>query len=232
MRIAAFPAGEFQTNCYVVSSDQSSECIIIDPGQNAFTKVQQIVESNDLHPVAIYLTHGHADHTWNSPHVANEYGIPVFAAQADHFMVIDPLAGVGPLLAGLFPEHKWEPPADLRDYPDNDFSAAGLTIRVLPIPGHTPGSVGLLIKDQAEDADGVAQPIVLFSGDTLFKGAVGRTDLPGGDGRQMLRSIENELIPLPDEVVVAPGHGETTSMAEERAHNIYLARFRNRGTNR
>ena len=102
MRIAAFPAGELQTNCYVVSSDTESDCIIIDPGQNAFLKIKRIVDENQLHPLAVFLTHGHADHTWNAPEVASAFGIPVFAAKPDHFMVIDPLAGVGPLLASMF----------------------------------------------------------------------------------------------------------------------------------
>lgn len=227
MRIAAFPAGELQTNCYVVSSDTESDCIIIDPGQNAFLKIKRIVDENQLHPLAVFLTHGHADHTWNAPEVASAFGIPVFAAKPDHFMVIDPLAGVGPLLASMFPQHSWEPPADLRDYPAPAFDYANMSIRVLPLPGHTPGGVGLLIQDKAEPSDGIdVQPTVLFSGDTLFKGAVGRTDLPGGDAQQLLASIERELIPLPDDVVVAPGHGETSTMAQERANNIYLARFR------
>ncbi|MFY9190696.1 MAG: MBL fold metallo-hydrolase [Lawsonella sp.] len=228
MRIAAFPAGEFQTNCYVVSSDTDSECVIIDPGQNAFPKIKKIVEENDLLPTAVFLTHGHADHTWNVPEVTNEWDIPVFAAQADHFMVVDPLAGVGPLLASMFPQHSWNPPSDLRDYPATDFEYANLAVKVLPLPGHTPGGVGLLIQDKAAAPDNIEQqPKVLFSGDTLFKGAVGRTDLPGGDSKQLLASIEKELIPLADDVVVAPGHGETSTMAQERANNIYLARFRN-----
>ena len=91
---------------------------------------------------------------------------------------------------------------------------------MLPLPGHTPGGVGLLISD------GSSAPTVLFSGDTLFKGAVGRTDLPGGDAQTLLDSIERELIPLPGAVLVAPGHGETSTMAAERADNVYLRRFR------
>ena len=99
----------------------------------------------------------------------------------------------------------------------------GLSVTVLPLPGHTPGGVGLLVTDTSTDS---SAPTVLFSGDTLFKGAVGRTDLCGGDAQTLLASIERELIPLPGDVVVAPGHGATSTMAAERADNVYLRRFR------
>lgn len=220
MRIAAFPAGAFRTNCYIVASDSSDDCIIIDPGQEAHSPACELINNNGLKPVGIYLTHGHADHIWSTPELSVTYDIPVVVHRDDVFMVEDPAAGVGPTLSTLFPFSSWHAPERLTTYCDEKFTVAELIVKVLPLPGHTPGGVGLLISD------GSSAPTVLFSGDTLFKGAVGRTDLPGGDAQTLLDSIERELIPLPGAVLVAPGHGETSTMAAERADNVYLRRFR------
>lgn len=220
MRIATFPAGAFRTNCYIVASDSSDDCVIVDPGQDAYSSVYEIIDDNRLHPLGIYLTHGHADHIWSTPELSDTYEIPVVVHQDDVFMVKDPAAGVGPTLSTLFPFSSWHAPARLTTYQEMEFTVADLHVSILPLPGHTPGGVGLLVSDES------SAPTVLFSGDTLFKGAVGRTDLPGGDAQTLLDSIEHELIPLPGDVLVAPGHGETSTMAAERADNVYLRRFR------
>lgn len=225
MRIAAFPAGVLRTNCYLVASDEAAECIIIDPGQHSYRKARDLIAAHNLRPVGIYLTHGHADHIWNAPELSDAYQIPVTVHANDVFMVENPAAGVGKALATLFPFTGWTPPSRLTTYTEGEFRVAGLTVTVLPLPGHTPGGVGLLVSD------GSAAPPVLFSGDTLFKGAVGRTDLPGGDAATLLASIERHLIPLPGEVVVAPGHGDTSTLAAERATNVYLHRFRGNSDN-
>lgn len=223
MRIATFPAGAFRTNCYIVSSDDSNECMIIDPGQDAAPQVCDIIDTNKLHPAGIYLTHGHADHVWNTPELSEKYDIPVVVHHDDMFMLKDPAVGVGAGLSSVFPFNGWKPPRLLTTYQDNELLIGGLSVTVLSLPGHTPGGVGLLVTDTSTDS---SAPTVLFSGDTLFKGAVGRTDLCGGDAQTLLASIERELIPLPGDVVVAPGHGATSTMAAERADNVYLRRFR------
>lgn len=222
MRISHFPAGELATNCYIVASENSSDCIIIDPGQDAEEEACRRIAEHDLHPIAIMLTHGHADHIWNAPQLSDTFDIPVYAHPGDHFMVEDPLAGVGPLLGSIFPPFRWVSPTRLQAYPSDTMTCADLTIEVLHTPGHTPGSVCLLVKEEASSTT------VMFSGDTLFKGAVGRTDLPGGSAEQLRSSLEEVIVPLPLSIVVAPGHGPSSTMEEERAQNVFLARYRQR----
>ena len=146
MRIATFPAGAFRTNCYIVSSDDSYECMIIDPGQDAAPQVCDIIDTNKLHPAGIYLTHGHADHVWNTPELSEKYDIPVVVHHDDMFMLEDPAVGVGAGLSSVFPFNGWKPPRLLTTYQDNELLIGGLSVTVLPLPGHTPGEWGFLLR--------------------------------------------------------------------------------------
>jgi glyoxylase-like metal-dependent hydrolase (beta-lactamase superfamily II) len=213
--IAGFPAGSFATNCYVVAPGPGEECVIIDPGQDAEPGIAQILASHRLKPVAVLLTHGHIDHIWSVAPVCGARGITAYIHPADRALLSDPARGFPPLvgqqlLAGL----AFTEPDDVAELADGmTVSLAGCEFRVGHAPGHTPGSVTFA-------ADGEA---VLFSGDLLFAGSIGRTDLPGGDYPAMLDSLARVCLPLPGETRVLPGHGPETTIGAERASNPFLA---------
>ncbi|WP_207839088.1 MBL fold metallo-hydrolase [Williamsia soli] len=219
MLITGFPAGMFATNCYVVAQHPGSDAIIIDPGQDAAPGVRKLLAEHDLNPVAVLLTHGHLDHTWNATELCDEYGIPAFIHPADRHMLADPAAGIGRALGAMIGDTVFREPDKVIDLVDReDLEVAGLTFSVDLAPGHTQGSV--LFGIAVDTPDG--QVPVCFSGDVLFAGSIGRTDLPGGDHQQLLDSIAERLLPLADETVVLPGHGEQTSIGQERASNPFL----------
>ncbi|ORM24037.1 MBL fold metallo-hydrolase [Williamsia sp. 1135] len=219
MLITGFPAGMFATNCYVVAQHPGSDAIIIDPGQDAAPGVRKLLAEHELNPVAVLLTHGHLDHTWNATELCDEYGIPAFIHPADRHMLADPAAGIGRALGAMIGDTVFREPDKVIDLVDReDLEVAGLKFSVDLAPGHTQGSV--LFGIAVDTPDG--QVPVCFSGDVLFAGSIGRTDLPGGDHQQLLDSIAERMLPLPDETVVLPGHGEQTSIGQERASNPFL----------
>lgn len=222
MLVASFPAGPWATNCYLLATGAGEQCLVVDPGKDAVADVLEVVREHHLQPVAVLLTHGHIDHTWSVVPVCGSYGIPAYLHPADHYLLADPLAGLsgptrtmlGPMTGGALPVVE---PDDVRELTDGaQVELAGLTLRVDHAPGHTPGSV------MFARAGGGDEPPVLLSGDVLFAGSIGRTDLPGGDHQDMLRSLATKVLPLPDETVVLPGHGEHTTIARERGANPYL----------
>ncbi|UGQ10666.1 MBL fold metallo-hydrolase [Yinghuangia sp. ASG 101] len=218
MIIAGFPAGSFGTNCYVVAPDAGEECVIVDPGQDAFDGVQEIIRENRLRPVAVLLTHGHLDHMWSVVPVCDEHKVPAWIHPDDRDMLADPIKGFS-RVAGqqLFGGMTFTEPDDVRELTDGaTLDLAGLEFTVRHAPGHTGGSVTF---GTGADAD---IPPVLYSGDLLFAGSIGRTDLPGGDHAQMLKSLTRVVLPLPDETVVLSGHGPQTTIGRERATNPYL----------
>lgn len=219
MIITGFPAGMFQTNCYLVADEESREAIIIDPGQDAAPQVRQLLGEQSLTPVAVFLTHGHLDHTWNAQELADEYSIPVYIGAEDRGMLANPGEGIGPALAGMIGSLEFREPEKVIEFGDGDeLEVAGIRWQIAHAPGHTPGSM-LLSLEVPTDA-GPAP--VCFSGDVLFQGSIGRTDLPGGSHRQLLDSIAGQLLPRPDETVILPGHGPQTTIGAERATNPFL----------
>jgi hydroxyacylglutathione hydrolase len=213
--IAGFPAGSFATNCYLVAPAPGSECIIIDPGQDAEPGITELLAAHRLKPVAVVLTHGHIDHVWSVAPVCGARGIPAWIHPADRALLSDPARGF-PLMAGqqLFRGLTFTEPDEVAELADGmTLDLAGVRLTVSHAPGHTPGSVTFL-----EPGDGV-----LFSGDLLFAGSIGRTDLPGGDYPAILRSLERVCLTLPDETRVLPGHGPQTTIGAERAGNPFLA---------
>lgn len=217
MVITGFPAGMFQTNCYVVAPAAGGEAVIIDPGQDAAPNVDKLLADHDLTPVAVLLTHGHLDHTWNAAPVADRYGIPTYLHPHDRAMLEDPAVGVGPTLGAMLPGITYTAPTDVRDFVDGRTEhLAGIDIAIDHAPGHTQGSVLLSVTTD----DGVD---VVFSGDVLFAGSIGRSDLPGGDGEQLLASIAATLLPRSDQTLVLPGHGPSTTIGDERRSNPFLA---------
>jgi hydroxyacylglutathione hydrolase len=218
--IAGFPAGPWGTNCYVAATGPGSECVVIDPGKDAADGVAEVVREHRLKPVAVLVTHGHVDHMWCVAPVAGTYDATAWIHPSDRHLLTDPMAGMSRettqmLLGGAY---EWAEPDDVRELSDSQvLELAGLRFVVDHTPGHTPGSVAFRSPYDQQDVSEV-----MFAGDLLFAGSIGRTDLPGGDHPTMLRSLATKVLPLPDDVVVLPGHGEQTSIGRERATNPFL----------
>lgn len=221
MLVAAFPAGPWGTNCYVVAPGPRAECVVIDPGKDAAPGVAAVVREYGLRPAAVLLTHGHIDHMWSVAPVAGAYDAAAYIHPADRHLLVDPMAGMSPETAAMLlgGSYEFAEPDDVRELADGArLRVAGLDLLVDHTPGHTRGSVTFR---SADDDPGVPTE-VLFSGDLLFAGSIGRTDLPGGDHPTMLRSLAAKVLPLADDIVVLPGHGPKTTIGQERATNPYL----------
>jgi glyoxylase-like metal-dependent hydrolase (beta-lactamase superfamily II) len=218
--VAGFPAGSFAANCYLVAPAAGEECVIIDPGQDAAPGVDELVREHRLKPVAVILTHGHIDHVWSVAPVCGARNVPAFIHPDDRALLTDPGRGFG-LSVGqqLFGGLTLGEPDDVRELSDGTvLQLAGLELTVDHAPGHTPGSVTFRAPvAKADDRQ------VVFSGDLLFAGSIGRTDLPGGDYATILASLSRVCLPLPDETAVLPGHGPQTTIGRERATNPFLA---------
>jgi glyoxylase-like metal-dependent hydrolase (beta-lactamase superfamily II) len=218
--IAGFPAGPWATNCYVAATGPGAECIVVDPGKDAAEGVAELVREHRLKPVAVLLTHGHIDHMWSVAPVAGSYDSTAWIHPADRHLLTDPLQGVSAESAALVlgGRYTFAEPSDVRELSDGaSLELAGLRLDVDHTPGHTWGSVTFRTP---YDEEGV--PEVLFSGDLLFAGSIGRTDLPGGDHPTMLTTLATKVLPMDDGVVVLPGHGRETTIGAERATNPFL----------
>jgi len=221
MLITGFPAGMFQTNCYLVAAEAGSDAVIIDPGQDAAPRVRELLAENDLTPVAVLLTHGHLDHTYSVTEVCRTYRIPVYLHPGDHWMLSDPFAGLGCEFGPQFerilePRWRWHEPDDVRPLRGGDvLELAGLRLGVDHTPGHTPGSVMFNLPGDA------AAHSYLLVGDVLYAGSIGRTDMPGGSRAQTLMSLKGVLAKA-DETVLLTGHGENSTVARERTGNIFM----------
>ena len=204
MRIAGFAAGPFQTNCYVVSN--GDRAFVIDPGLGAHEAVSQMAQEQGLTVEAVVLTHGHIDHIRD----AAAFGLETFIHPADAFMLLRG-EGVSEQARQLYDASAMPPidnPTHIED--GQTLTVAGVELRVVHAPGHSPGCV-MLVADE-----------VVFSGDVLFRGSIGRTDLPDSDPEQMRESLRGPVWELDDELQVLPGHGPATTVAQERATNPYL----------
>lgn len=234
MFIAGFPAGPWGTNCYVAATGPGSECVVIDPGKDAAEGVADLVREHRLKPVSVLLTHGHVDHMWCVAPVAGTYDATAYIHPKDRHLLTDPMAGLSPettqmLLGG---NYTWAEPDDVRELADSQvLELAGLRFVVDHTPGHTEGSVTFRSPYDATGPSASAEiSEVMFSGDLLFAGSIGRTDLPGGDHPTMLRSLTDKVLTLADDIVVLPGHGEQTSIGRERATNPYLLELQDQGS--
>jgi hydroxyacylglutathione hydrolase len=217
MLVTGFPAGSFQTNCWLVATGPGSEALVVDPGQDALAGIQELCRRHRLKPVAALLTHGHLDHVWTVAPLAGAHDIPAFVHPADRHLLTDPLAGFGPEAPAAFAGLSLQEPDEVRELHDGQVvELAGLRLTVDHTPGHTPGHVTF----RPVSPDG--EPGHLLAGDLVFAGSIGRTDLPGGSTREMLASLASRFLTLPDETVVLPGHGPTTTVGQERAANPFL----------
>lgn len=217
MLIAGFPAGSFGTNCYVVAPGPGERCVVVDPGQDAVGDLTDLLREHRLRPAAVVLTHGHLDHMWSVTPVCGAHDIPAYIHPADRFMLADPLKGVSPQLAAMIGDATFTEPEQVRELADGGAlglaSALGFDLIVDHAPGHTKGSVAFTLP-RLDDA---GDPDVMFSGDLLFAGSIGRSDLPGGDPAEMNVSLARVVLPRPDDTVVLPGHGGRTTIGRERA---------------
>jgi len=206
MKIVPIPNGVFAENCYLIVDEQAKQCAVVDPGEEAGLILHKIEETGST-LVGIWLTHAHLDHVVGVARVAEDTGVPVWLHPGDR-----PLYDAVPQQAGAF---GLAPPPDL-PAPNRELVHGGqltvgqLRFEIRHAPGHSPGSVCLI-------GHGVA-----FSGDVLFAGSIGRTDLPGGDFETLISSIERELLSLPDETIVYSGHGPETTIGRERRTNPFL----------
>ena len=201
------PVGVLQCNCSVFGDEQSREAIVVDPGDE-IASVLGIVARHGLTVKAIVITHAHIDHIGGAQKLKQATGAPVYMNLKDA-----ELQKMMPVQAQWLGMPAPEAVAIDVAANDGDKLLVGATeVRVLHTPGHTQGSISLWIPSERK----------LLAGDTLFRGSIGRTDLPGGDGRQILRSIRDRLLPLPPETVVIPGHGENTTIGEEKESNPFL----------
>jgi hydroxyacylglutathione hydrolase len=215
--LTGFPAGMLQCNCYVLAPKQGADAIVVDPGQRAMAPLRRILDENRLTPAAVLLTHGHVDHMWSAQKVGDTYGCPVFIHPEDREMLTDPIKGLGPRLAQLALSTMFREPRQVveLDRDGVEIELGGITVTVDHTPGHTRGSVVFRVAP-GTTAD------VAFTGDTLFKQSIGRTDLYGGSGRDLLTSIVSKLLVLDDDTVVLPGHGPKTTIGAERRTNPFL----------
>lgn len=207
-------------NCYVLAPRQGADAVVVDPGQRASGPLRRILDENRLTPAAVLLTHGHIDHMWSAQKVADTYGCPVYIHPADRYMLTDPIRGFGrgffgglarTALGAMFREPKQVVELD-RD--GDKIELGGITVMVDHTPGHTKGSVVFRVEQGPDH--------LAFTGDTLFQQTVGRTDLPGGSGRDLLESIVTKLLVLDDDTLVLPGHGQRTTIGTERHTNPFL----------
>jgi len=199
--------GALQCNCSVFGDEQSREGLVVDPGDD-IDEVLAIIRRHGLTVKAILITHAHIDHIGGAQQLKRATGAPVYMNAND--MVLKKMLGVQAAWLGVQEPEQVEIDVPIEDGDRVVLGAA--EFHVLDTPGHTQGSVSLWIPAEGK----------LVAGDTLFRDSIGRTDLPGGDGRQILRSIHNKLLPLPPETVVIPGHGDNTTIGRERQFNPFL----------
>lgn len=216
MLVVGFPTGAFQANCFLVAPEEGGQCVIIDPGQDAEEPIVEALRKHRLSPVAVLLTHGHLDHTYSVTPVCDGNDVPAWIHPDDRYMLTDPMRGMSREAASFFGRLEMREPSEVKEMTDGvELDLAGLKMTVDHTPGHTEGSVAFR---SATDEGG----LLLFSGDTLFAGSIGRTDLPGGSMDRMTASLRSKILPLDDETVVLPGHGPTTTIGRERVSNPFL----------
>ncbi|HEX7658270.1 MAG TPA: MBL fold metallo-hydrolase [Pseudonocardiaceae bacterium] len=217
MLVVGFPVGMLQANCYLLATEAGQPCVIVDPGQDAVEPIDEALREHSLSPAAVLLTHGHFDHVLSATPVCEEHGVPAWIHPGDRALLTDPLSGLDGGAAAFFGDVTLREPADLRELGQDgaELQLAGLRIIVDHSPGHTRGSV--LFRVETDEGGRL-----VLTGDTLFAGSVGRTDLPGGSSRSLTESLRDKVLSLPDDTVVLPGHGPSSTIGQERVSNPYL----------
>ncbi len=205
MLIEQLVTGPFQENSYLVALDRGTECVLIDPGDEA-DRIAARIEELELTPVMILNTHGHLDHIGAVPDLKERYDIPFAIHPGDGFL----LENVAQQAAAYGLEGYRDPEVDVDLVAGENVKVAGLDFEVVFTPGHSPGHVTLVL------------PGVVFSGDCLFMGSIGRSDLPGGDPAVLKKTLNDVFLAMPDETIVYSGHGPSTTIGAERETNPFL----------
>ena len=205
MKIFCKSVGPFEMNCYIIYSESTGECILIDPADET-EGITSTISEKDLKPVAIFNTHNHIDHLRHVSEIQDEYNLPFYISEKD-LPLLNSLKDQGQ----LFGLEVSEPPKVTNYVEDGEqFNLIGEKFRILHTPGHSPGSICLYFEGH------------IIVGDVLFQDSIGRTDLYGGNYKQLLESIEVKLLTLPDETNVYPGHGPQTTIGRERNFNPFI----------
>ncbi len=225
-----FPAAAFDTNCFVLATGEGQECVIIDPGIGVIDTLGEVFREMRLRPAAVLLTHGHLDHVYAVTPVCRGGGAAYIHGD-DRYRLRDPLAdldrGMIAMMESQFgAKATWAEPDDIREVRDGEtITIAGLDFGIVHAPGHTEGSVMFTLAD-IPDGINVEVSSSVVSGDVLFAGSIGRSDLPGGDEAAMRRSLRDTILPMPDDRLVLPGHGPLTTIGRERRSNPFLQGLR------
>ncbi|MFD2681229.1 MBL fold metallo-hydrolase [Bacillus seohaeanensis] len=205
------PLGALQTNCYVVWNEKN-QCLVIDPGEEG-EKIISFLKDKQLKPLAILLTHAHFDHIGAVDVLRERYSIPLYVHEKEAKWLLDPaLNGSQLFMMGEMIRLK---PADYVLTSEDTLQIENFSLELFATPGHSPGSISFYIKEMN----------AVIAGDTLFMGSIGRTDLPGGNHKELLASIHDNLLVLPEETAVLPGHGPETTIGNEMDSNPFLNGF-------
>jgi len=219
--IEVIPAEFFGTNCWVLAPSKNSECVVVDPGMaigSLVPQLKELLDSCGLKPIAQLVTHGHLDHTFSVAPLAAAYQVPALIHKNDREFLANPagLLTPGGMIDSILDQmgvRDFVEPESVREIVDGEeFEIAGLSFKATHAPGHTPGSTMFLVNGEK-----------LISGDVLFAGSIGRTDLLKGSDSQMRKSLREKVLTLPDDIHVLPGHGKETTIGAERKNNSFLS---------
>jgi len=213
MLVRSFPAPMFATNCWIIAPSEGSECIIVDPGMPDISRdIEMIIEEHKLKPVAALMTHGHLDHTFSITPLADGYDIPAYIHSEDRRFIADPAGIHGEQFIAQLEAITFVEPKKVNELKNGaTLELLGMRITAIHAPGHTRGSLMFTINDE-----------ILISGDVLFSGSIGRTDLPTGSAKEMITTLKTKVLTLSDDLRVLTGHGPETTIKFERKNNPYL----------
>ncbi len=219
MLVDSFAAPMYATNCWVIAPKAGSECVVIDPGMpDVSAMLDEILKKHSLKPVAVIATHGHLDHTFSIQPIADGYSIPAYIHSLDRIALSHPERYLSPEFAATLSAMDFVEPGDVRELRNEEVvELVGMKFKAIHAPGHTPGSLVFVVDDE-----------LLVSGDVLFAGSIGRTDLPGGSAEAMEQTLRKKIMPMADHLRVLPGHYGDSTLGAEKKSNPYLTALKGR----